>query len=571
MLPLIPRISPLAMPEKSIKSIVQKGINPWVAQCLVSRGVSDSTTALFEYKLLSYSSLMGIDKMAKKITQAILKKEKIIVAADYDCDGATACTVAVSGLRSLGADIDFVVPNRFIHGYGLTPSVVDIIAQMNPRWILTVDNGIASHAGVSAANELGIGVLVTDHHLAAVGMALPDAEAIVNPNQPNCPFPSKNLAGVGVMFYVVAAVRAELKRLGELELANFDIASLLDLVALGTIADVVKLDENNRWLVNQGLIRIRQNQMRPGISALFAVSGKDPEKATAQDFGFGLGPRINAAGRLDDMSIGIRCLLADSEAQALHLAFELDKLNKERKTIEGEMKEVAWETIDIENQRENFTRVVFDKNFHEGVVGIVAGRIKEQEHTPTVVFAVASEEGFIKGSGRSIPGVHLRDALDMVHKRNPGLLAKFGGHAMAAGLSLKEEGLSLFMESFEQAVREIQDNKRINKTLEVDGQLPYLEIHEGTADAIGQQVWGQGFEEPTWVGEFDVIDSKLIGADKNHLKLVVGAEGFSWEALHFFNAALPSTNKVRLAYKLGINEFQGERHIQLMVVDKTDI
>lgn len=571
MLPLISRQSPLKSPADAILELQKNGINPWVAKSLVSRGVADPMVALGQYKLLPYKDLMGIENMASKLANAIVNHEKIVVAADYDCDGATACTVAVKGLRALGADIDFVVPNRFIHGYGLTPSVVDVIAPMKPRWILTVDNGIASHSGVDAANALGIGVLVTDHHLAALGIPLPDAAAIVNPNQPDCSFPSKNLAGVGVMFYVVAATRAALKRLNHASASSFDVATLLDLVALGTVADVVRLDENNRWLVNQGLLRIRQGLMCPGVSALFAIAGKDPEKASAQDFGFGLGPRINAAGRLDDMSIGIRCLLAETDAEAIHLAVELDTLNKERKSIETDMKDIAWETIDLEKQRERFTRVVYGSDFHEGVVGIVAGRIKEQEHTPTIVFAPATEKGLIKGSGRSIPGVHLRDALDMVHKRNPGLLEKFGGHAMAAGLTLKEEGFGLFMDSFEQAVKEIQDGKRIDKTLEVDGLLPYLEIHEGTADAIATQVWGQGFEEPTWVGEFEVIESRLIGADKNHVKMTLGAEGFGWEALHFFSPLLPASKRVRLAYRLGINEFKGERRIQLMVVDRADI
>ena len=570
MLPLVHRQSPFqdALPIQN--DFEKNGLNPWVAQALVKRGVRDIHVALSQYKLEPYGTLLGIDKMAKILARAISQQEKIVVAADYDCDGATACTVAVSGLRALGADIDFVVPNRFIHGYGLTPSVVEVIAPKNPKWILTVDNGIASHAGVEAAKKLGMGVLVTDHHLPAVGVPLPIADAIVNPNQGGCPFPSKNLAGVGVMFYVVAATRAELKRQGLLK-TTFDIASLLDIVALGTVADVVKLDENNRWLVQQGLIRIRQNQMRPGLSALFAVSNKDPEKATAQDFGFALGPRINAAGRLDDMSIGIRCLLSESHAEALQLAMELDKLNKERKNIENEMKEVAWETIDLEHQREKFTRVVFDKNFHEGVVGIVAGRIKEQEHTPTIVFAPANEEGMIKGSGRSIPGVHLRDVLDMVHKRNTGLIAKFGGHAMAAGVSIEEEKLSHFIDEFEKAVVEAQEGKKIHKILEIDGFLPYLEIHEGTADAILQQVWGQGFEEPTWVGDFEVVDCKLIGAEQNHVKMIVGAEGFHWEALQFFNHELPKSSRIRLAYRLSINEFQGERRVQLMIIEKGEI
>ena len=374
MLPVQYRPTPSAA---EISRLTAAGVNPVVASCLIQRGVSDPTVANLRQRLLPYKGLKGIKEMALGLAQAIQRKEKMVVVADYDCDGATACTVAVSGLRALGADIDFVVPNRMVHGYGLTPSVVDLAATKNPRWIVTVDNGTASIDGVAAANAQGIGVWVTDHHLP--GDSLPAAMGIVNPNQPHCEFPSKNLAGCGVMFYVLAAVKDALKAMGDTRAAEVDVAEWLDVVALGTIADVVKLDENNRWLVNQGLIRIRQGLMRPGIAALYYVANKDYERACSQDFGFALGPRLNAAGRLKDMSIGIQCLLSEDIEEAIELAKQLQELNEERKNIENTMKETAWAQVEAEKQKTRFTRVVFGEDFHEGVIGIVAGRIKEQD------------------------------------------------------------------------------------------------------------------------------------------------------------------------------------------------
>ena len=567
MLPI--QVRPLPQSQK-VSVLVSNGLHPVVAQCLVQRGVEDPTIALMKQKLLPYKGLKGIGEMAVGLAQAIKNKEKMVVVADYDCDGATACAVAVSGLRALGADIDFVVPNRMVHGYGLTPSVVELAAQKNPRWIVTVDNGIASVDGVNAANARGIGVWVTDHHLP--GDVLPQAAGIVNPNQPGCPFPSKNLAGVGVMFYVFAATRDVLKASGDQRAAAVNVSDWLDIVALGTVADVVKLDENNRWLVHQGLLRIREGNMHVGIAALFEVSRRDYSRACAQDFGFGLGPRLNAAGRLEDMSIGIRCLLSDDWDEALKLAQELDVLNERRKDIEKEMKETAWAQLEAEKQRHQFTRVVFGHDFHEGVIGIVAGRIKEQEYSPTIVFA-PMEGGGWKGSGRSIPGLHLRDVIDMVYKKHPTWFVKFGGHAMAAGLSLTAEGYDGFAQEFEEAVKTWFNNQKPEQVLLTDGALPSPQLNLETAKHISSHVWGQGFEEPLWMGDFVVQDVSMIGKDKNHLKMMVTPldSNQKFTALHFFQEGteLPYEGQIiKLAYRLQGSVFREEEKLDLIVVDR---
>lgn len=567
MLPLVERTLPAELPLDTTNRLSAAGINPWVARSLALRGVGDPALALGNYRLEPYKSLRDIHKVAMTIAKGIVAGERFVVVADYDCDGATACAVAVSGLRAFGADVDFVVPNRFIHGYGLTPSVVEMVVPMNPRWIVTVDNGTASNAGVDAANAHNIGVLVTDHHLP--GPTLPNAEGIVNPNQPDCPFPSKNLAGVGVMYYVLAAVRDALKSLNALPQPEPNLALWLDLVALGTVADVVKLDANNRWLVRQGLRLIRNGGARPGVKALFDVSGRDWSRASAQDFGFSLGPRINAAGRLEDMTYGIRCLLAETEEDALNYAYQLDDFNRRRKEIEGGMKEMAWQTIDLEGQSGKFTRVVYDPAFHEGVIGIVAGRIKEDDNTPVVVFAKAQEEGLIKGSGRSIPGVHLRDALDLVHKRGNNLFHKFGGHAMAAGMTLPEDRLEDFTRLFEEAIFELMEGRLSQKYVQIDGELPSQALALSTVEAFCDQVWGQGFEEPTFVGDFELVNARLIGAEQNHLKMRVRIDDMEFDALQFFCSDLPNGDRITLVYRLSVNEFRGNRSVNLMVVEKS--
>lgn len=541
---------------------------------LEARGVSDPDEMELRQKLLPYTQFKGIREAALTLAGAIIRKEKIVVVADYDCDGATACAIAVSGLAALGADIDFVVPNRMVHGYGLTPMVVDVAQEKNPRWILTVDNGIASVEGVAAANAKGIGVVITDHHLP--GDRLPDATALVNPNQPGCPFPSKNVAGCGVMFYTLMATKDALKAIAPKEIveeiSKVDIADWLDLVALGTVADVVKLDANNRWLVDRGLRRIRAGLTRPGVAALFYVSKCDYEWAKSQDFGFQLGPRLNAAGRLADMTIGIRCLLENDPDKAEDMARELHSLNEQRKDIEKGMKETAWAMMEVEQQKGRFTRVVFGKDFHEGVIGIVAGRIKEQEYVPTIVFA-GMEDGGWKGSGRSVPGCHLRDALDAVYKKHPHWFAKFGGHAMAAGMTLTEAGREGFADAFEEEVKKWFNGELPTQTVYADGWLPSEDINLDTAIKITQQVWGQGFEEPMWLGRFIIEDASLVGKDHNHLRMkVVHEEGHEvLTAMQFFQdeCSLPRKGDVvELAYRLSHSEFNGSRDLTLIVAER---
>ena len=542
---------------------------------LDARGVKDPDEAELRQKLLPYTGLKGIREAALALAGAIVRQERIVVVADYDCDGATACTIAVSGLAALGADIDFVVPNRMVHGYGLTPAVVGVAREKDPKWILTVDNGIASIDGVEAANALDIGVVITDHHLP--GDRIPKAAAIVNPNQPGCTFSSKNVAGCGVMFYVLAATRDALRATAPKKIAQaaeeVNVAEWLDLVALGTVADVVKLDANNRWLVDRGLQRIRAGLTRPGIGALFHVSRRDYEWATAQDFGFSLGPRLNAAGRLADMTIGIRCLLENDPDVAESLASELDTLNEQRKDIEKGMKETAWAKIEIENQGGRFTRVVFGKDFHEGVIGIVAGRIKEAEFVPTIVFA-PTEDGGWKGSGRSVPGCHLRDALDAVYKKHPTWFAKFGGHAMAAGMTLTAAGREGFPDAFEAEVKRWFEGVLPQQTILADAWLEGSEMTLDTAMLLTRQVWGQGFEEPLWLGRFEIEDATLVGKDKNHLRLRVAHEdgGDSLTAMHFFqeDATIPRQgDRVEIAYRLAHSEFRGERQMDLIVVERS--
>lgn len=568
MLPLVPRspVSPSA-PEDA-KTLATAGINPWLAKCLAWRGVQDPVVAKVQHRLLAYMGLKGMEQISQQLARAVAQGDHIVVVADYDCDGATACAIAVSGLRAFGGHVDFVVPNRFLHGYGLTPTVVDVVRERFPTatYIVTVDNGIASVEGVAAANAAGLKVLVTDHHLP--GATLPDAAAIVNPNQPGCEFESKNLAGCGVMYYVLAAVRDLLSKSGDLPANAPGMAEWLDLVALGTVADVVKLDANNRWLVQQGLNRIRKGATRPGILALFEAAKRKPASARSQDFGFGLGPRINAAGRLEDMSVGIQCLLSTDEPTAWELALSLNDLNVRRRQIEDGMKEVAEEALSLPGQEDRFTRVAYGDDFHEGVVGIVAGRIKEQAGVPTVVFARAQEEGLIKGSGRSIPEAHLRDVLDLVHKRGNNLFVKFGGHAMAAGLTLPEDRLEDFKRLFEEATAEWLGNKLPQRFIEVDGSLPVGALLDpATVDAIANQVWGQGFEEPIWEGVFDLEDATLVGPDKNHLKMVVSLDGAKFTAMNFFNDKIPTAQKLHMAYRVSVNEFRGNRETNLMVVD----
>lgn len=582
MLSVIEKKFPENIKEEDIINLKNSGLNPWVAHSLALRGVSDPNIATGNYKIKPFTSLLNIEKIAIKLANAIQDKEKIVIVADYDCDGATACSVALLGLKSLGANIDFIVPNRFKNGYGLTPSVINQLLPMNPKYILTVDNGIASHEGVEYANGLGIKVLVTDHHLPAKDKENPKAEVIVNPNQFGDTSGLNNMAGCGVIYYVVAATRQVLRNKGYFneQKPAPALGELLDIVALGTVADVVKLDDNNRWLVRQGIARIRAGKTRPGIKALFEIAGKRIERASSLDFGFALGPRINAAGRLEDMTVGVKCLTTEDPEEAIKYASMLDDLNKKRKSIEGDMKNFADSVMDDEKQTNKMTRVIFGEDFHEGVIGIVAGRIKELSDCPTIVFAPAENKNefgeeiepfLIKGSGRSVPTLHLRDAIDIVFKKYPEIFKGFGGHAMAAGVTILKEHLQLFKEEFEIAVNVMLEGKKYEKVLDVDAQLPTSAINIETTKAIEDEVWGQGFPDPTWLGSFKVLEASLMGNDKKHLRLKLEKDNTVFTGVQFFNDKLPEEGKILdIAYKLAVNEFRGNESVQIMITVKDE-
>lgn len=550
--------------EKHIEvstQLQEHNVNPLLADLYALRGVENFTDVNLIQTLEPYTNLLNATEAAKILAVAILQKQKICVIADYDVDGATACAVAVRGLRMFGGNIDYVVPNRFVHGYGLTPSVVDeAITKKSPDLIVTVDNGISSVDGIAYAKQKGIEVLVTDHHLE--GDSLPDALCIVNPNQKACTFKNKSLAGCGVMFYVLSALRQHMIDLGVYtEKTVPNIFSVIDLVAVGTIADVVKLDLNNRIIVNAGLNMIRKGKGKPGIMALIKESKKQYNKLTTMDIGFGLGPRLNAAGRLEDMSIGINCLLTDSPETAEKLAKQLNEININRRALEGEMKEEALDLPSL--QTGEYSKVAFSKNFHEGVIGIVASRIKEQFYRPTIVFAPSDHEGLIKGSGRSIPEVHLRDALDYVYKKNPKIIAKFGGHAMAAGLTIYEEYLDDFCQLFEESVHYMTRGMELQNKKEIDLDLPAEFMTIENIEAINLEVWGQGFPQPLFTGNFYIVDQTIL--KETHLKLSLEKDGYTFDAIWFFNNEKFEVDNINVVYTLDVNEFAGRRKVQLMV------
>lgn len=526
-------------------------------------------------KLLPFEKLKGITEAAKLIADAIKNELAITIVGDFDVDGATSTTVAMKSLYSMGAKkVDFIVPNRFEYGYGLTPEIVKVaVERFNPDMIITVDNGISSIDGVKTAKQLNLTVVVTDHHLPAA--TLPIADAIVNPNQPDCTFPSKMLAGVGVIFYVMLAVRSLLREQGWFEDKNIpvpNLAELLDLVALGTVADVVPLDHNNRILVSQGLARIRSGKVRAGIKALIDVAGREAERLIASDFGFAIAPRLNAAGRLDDMSLGIDCLLSDDLAKARGIAQQLDEINFARRDIEADMKQQAMTILDNMHLDENnnlpFGLCLFDENFHEGVVGIIASRIKEQWNRPVIVFA-KTDDGMLKGSGRSIKGFHLRDALDAVATKNPNLITKFGGHAMAAGLSIAEADYELFTQAFDEEVRRHLNEDDLLGVILSDGELLESEFSMNTAEELRfAGPWGQTFQEPVFDGIFNVINKRIVG--EKHLKLSLQPEGSHLEIDAIaFNVTdedwSPELTKAKVAYRLDVNVFRGNKSLQLMV------
>ncbi|MEQ8483362.1 MAG: single-stranded-DNA-specific exonuclease RecJ [Pseudomonadales bacterium] len=512
--------------------------------------------------------LAGGGAAADRIAAAVMADQPVLLVGDFDADGATSVALAVSMLRAFGASrVDFLVPNRFEFGYGLSPEIVALAARRQPRLLITVDNGVSSVAGVAAAKAAGMDVIITDHHLP--GRELPEADALVNPNVAGCQFPSKAIAGVGVIYYVLTLVRARLRAAGWFEARSEpNLADWLDLVALGTVADVVPLDRNNRVLVHQGLVRMRAGRCRPGIAALTEVAGRSLAKLTAKDLGFALGPRLNAAGRLDDMSIGIRCLLADEPGEARRLAAALDELNRVRRELEREMVRdaeliVAARGVDVADR---FGVSVYEPGWHQGVIGIVAGRLREKVNRPVVAFAdagpVSPDE--LKGSARSVPELHVRDVLDAIASRYPGLLTKFGGHAMAAGLSIKRVHYDRFARAFDAEVRRVLPPSALDRILETDGRLAPDELCLDMARCLAQGgPWGQGFPEPLFHGEFDLISQRVVGED--HLKLVVRQDGRLVDAIAFRQGPLPGAERVHMAYRLSENDYGGSATLQLVV------
>ena len=541
------------------------GANPLIAQLYAARNVADSSELNDSLKqLIPYTQLTNCTAAASRLADAIQAKQKILIIADYDADGATACSVAMKGLASMGAAVDFFVPNRFEHGYGLTPELADIAHAKGADLIVTVDNGISSAEGVARAKALGLDVIVTDHHIA--GSVVPDC-IIVNPNQRGCAFPSKSIAGVGVIFYVLIALRAELRARdyfsGCLNIAEPKLDELLDLVALGTVADVVALDHNNRILVSQGLKRIRAGKMSHGIRALFQTARCSAQKAQPFDFGYKIAPRINAAGRLDDMSIGIACLLSGSLNEAESMASELNELNQTRQEIEQEMLTDILAECPSALPREQTTLCMYRDSFHQGVVGIVASRLKEKFYRPVFVFA-PDDDGNYRGSGRSISGVHLRDVLDAISKRAPEIIIKFGGHAMAAGLTLRSGSLKTFGDLFEDIVRSQVNEDTLSQTFLTDGSLKASDITLANAQLINAQIWGQGFPPPSFADTFQVLRQQSMGADKKHTKAWLAKEGQEFEAM-FWRCEDTLPRDIRVVYRPTVNEWRGNTELQLYV------
>ena len=546
------------------QALAAAGMPGVLARIYAARGIATLAELDHGFSALpSPERMKNIDLAAERLSHAIRAREKIVIVADYDADGATACAVGLRGLRALGADVDFIVPNRFEFGYGLTPEIVALAARMQPRLLVTVDNGIASVDGVAEAAARGLDVLITDHHLP--GATLPSPAIIVNPNQQGCAFPGKHIAGVGVMFYVLLATRSHLRAQHAFaERDEPNLADLVDLVALGTVADVVRLDQVNRIFVEQGLARIRANRAQPGVLALFAVAGRDARRATAFDLGFVAGPRLNAAGRLADMSLGIRCLLATTADEAMRVAIELDRLNRERREVEASMQDEAladMAQVEDAGVSDQFTLCLHREEWHQGVVGIVASRLKDRFHRPAIVFAGGSS-GELKGSGRSIDGFHLRDALDLVAKRHPTLITRFGGHAYAAGLTIDPADLPAFAAAFEQVAREWLTPAQLHRTHESDGVLAQGELTLGLAAQLRERVWGQGMPAPAFDDTFDVRDWRIVGGRHSRIGLARGGERF--DAI-LFNHTLPLPARIRAAFRPEVNEWQGTASLQLTI------
>ena len=549
-------------PAGPAAALVAAGFHPLLAQIFAARGITSAQQLAADAGALSpLGELRNVERMAQILADAIAANQKLLIVADYDSDGATACAVGMRALREFGAAVDYLVPNRFEYGYGLTPEIVALAKKLkDPDILITVDNGIASVEGVAAANALGMRVLVTDHHLP--GATLPDAWCIINPNQPGCAFPSKNLAGVGVMFYLMLALRVELRKRGAFgDNTGPNLGALLDLVALGTVADVVKLDDNNRILVQQGLQRIRSGKTWPGIAELLRIAGREAGRASTYDLGFVVGPRLNAAGRLDDMAVGIECLITNDHGAAERIARQLDDLNRQRRAIESDMHETALASLAAIEPQDGYSLALFDPGWHQGVIGIVASRLKERYHRPVIAFA-RGNDGEIKGSGRSIGALHLRDALDLVAKHEPDLILRFGGHAAAAGLTLRESEFARFRAAFEAVAQTLLSPADLARVIETDGALPPEHCTLEAARVLEHQVWGQGFAAPTFDDDFTVARQRVVG--ERHLKLRLIKDGSEVEAM-LFGQATPLPPRIHAVYRLAVNEWNGTQMLQLTI------
>ncbi|HSD59529.1 MAG TPA: single-stranded-DNA-specific exonuclease RecJ [Burkholderiales bacterium] len=558
----MPRIAPRHCPDASVSALLSRGVHPVLARVYAARGVERAEQLATDFSALAaFASLKGVAHAAGLLADAIAAGRHLLIVADYDTDGATACALGVRALGEFGAQVDYVVPNRFAYGYGLSPEIARLAWETRrPDLLITVDNGIASCEGVEEANRLGMQVLVTDHHLP--GERLPEAAGIVNPNQPGCGFPSKHLAGVGVMFYLMLALRAELRGRGAFgSRPEPNLARHLDLVALGTVADVVRLDDNNRVLVAQGLGRIRAGRACPGVNALLRAGGRDPARASAYDLGFVAGPRLNAAGRLDDMSLGIECLLARDETAAGGIASELDALNRQRRAIEADMQESALAFLEGVAVDDSFALSLYDPAWHQGVIGILASRIKDRFHRPAIAFAPGTG-GELKGSGRSVPALHLRDALDLVAKRHPGLIRKFGGHAAAAGLTIAQEDFARFRDAFEEVAESLLSPEDLERVVASDGPLGAGDLNLELARLLSQQVWGQGFPWPAFCDRFTVESQRVVG--EKHLRLRLRKEGRLYDGMLFFHKD-PLPPRLQAVYRPDVNEYAGSTSLQLVL------
>ncbi|MDC0127047.1 single-stranded-DNA-specific exonuclease RecJ [Methylophilaceae bacterium] len=560
------RLQEKIIDPKIYDSLVSKGINPALSSLFASRDISSVDDIDYKLdKLLSPDLLKSIKEASNLLIDKIDAKQKIVIIGDYDADGATATACGYLGLKKFGADVDFIVPNRFKFGYGLTPEIVDLANKKEPSLIVTVDNGIASIAGVRRAKSYGIDVIITDHHLPAE--ELPDANFIVNPNQNSCNFPSKNLCGVGVIFYVLLSLRIELRKINRFDIQPEPVLSdLLDLVALGTVADLVKLDFNNRVLVNYGIKRIRSGNCNLGIEALARLSNKKLTDIKTSDLSFSIAPKINAAGRLDDISVGIKCLISRDNNEAEKYAKQLGALNEQRKLVENEMKDAALTILSECIVKDNYTIAMYDEKWHQGVVGILASRLKEKYYRPTIIFA-QDANGNLKGSGRSIASFHLRDALDLVSKKNPNLILSFGGHAMAAGLSIKINNFKVFCSEFEIIAKELLSPDKLNLIIEFDKSIPKKYLNHETIRAINSQVWGQGFPIPVFFGVFDVVRQEIVAA--KHNKCILKKKDCSYDAI-FFNFSGELADRIEVIYTIELNEFNQKSTIQFIIKSQNE-